>query len=381
MKSISKKSIILFFVALVAGFSIGMGLNVDFPDIQEAEMETGDLIETETETETETEDQQIEEEGDEIDYYQPEITHEERIVETVENEIKGVVSVEMRERDIGGSGFFISSDGYILTNRHVVSQTGSYYVVTHDGEELDAELVSEDPIRDIAFLKVEGEDFHVSELGDSDGLRLGQTSIAIGYVLGELKNSVSVGVVSGLVRDIWAREGWRYERLEGMIQTDAAINLGNSGGPLLNLKGEVIGINTAKDVQADNVGFAIPINQAKKSIQSVLEHGKVISPYLGVRYMMIDEQEQRMRNLPIDYGALIVRGGPGSPAVDPGTPAQEAGLREGDIITRMDGVKIDSENPLWEVIMNYMPGDSVEIEYMRGDETHTVEIVLDEREN
>ncbi len=356
-----KTTITIFIVAVIAGLFLGVSLDLDFENgLEEEPIE------------------EAQREPEEIDFYEPKVTHEEMVINTVEEAIKSVVSIEL-EDSISGSGFFISSDGYILTNRHVVQADENYTVITHEGEEYEAEVVSRDSMRDLAFLKIEGEDFRALELGDSDGLRLGQTAIAIGYTLGELKNSVSVGVVSGLVRDIWARDGWSLERLEGMIQTDAAINVGNSGGPLLNLRGEVIGINTAKDIDADNVGFAIPINQSKRAIESVLEHGEIINPYIGVRYVMIDSYEMEMRGLPIDYGALIVRGGAGQPAIDPDSPANQVGLREGDIITAMDGKRIDSDYPLYEAVLDYAAGDTVEIEYMRGSISETVELELAER--
>ncbi len=354
-KNVSKKTTILILIAaLLAGLIL-----VFAPDFDEA-------------AEPEPAEEAVE-------TYVPEFSHEEKVIETVEESTEGVVSVKMEGRTIGGSGFFVSSDGYVLTNRHVVAHEGDYYVITHDGDERDAEVIAKDPSRDLAFLKVEGEDFRVNPLGDSDGLRLGQTAIAIGYTLGEFENSVSVGVVSGLGRDIWAGDGRHVEFLRGVIQTDAAINMGNSGGPLLNLKGEVIGVSTAKDIGADNVGFAIPINQAKTAIESVLETGEIAYPYLGVRYVMVDEYEMEMRGLPIDYGALIVRGGPGQPAIDPNTPADEADLREGDIITHLDGERLDEENPLFNAILNYRPGDGMEIEYMRGRDSYTVEVELAER--
>ncbi len=360
---VSKKTtIVLLFIAIIAGLTIGVSLDFNFE-------ESGEL--------QEKEEEQIEEE---VEMYDPQVTHEELIIDTVEEAIEAVVSIELQD-SISGSGFFVSSDGYVLTNRHVVEGSDNYEVTTHDGETYQAEVVSRDIARDLAFLKVDGNGFKSLDLGDSDGLRLGQTTIAIGYTLGELKNSVSVGVVSGLVRDIWARDGWSLERLEGMVQTDAAINMGNSGGPLINLKGEVIGINTAKDIDAENVGFAIPINQAKGAIESVLEHGRIITPYIGVRYIMVDEYEMEMRGLPIDYGALIVRGGPEEPAIDQGSPANKVGLREGDIITALNGEVIDDENPLYRAILNYMPGETVELEYMRGTETEVVEVELAERDS
>jgi 2-alkenal reductase len=311
--------------------------------------------------------------------YQPELSHEQKIIETTEESIEGVVAIETEDQTMAGSGFFISEDGYVLTNRHVVDEQTNYYVITNNGERLEAEVVDRDGLRDLAFLKVEGTDFHKIPLGDSDQIRLGQTAVAIGYSLGELKNSVSVGVVSGLVRDIWARSGWDLEQLKGMIQTDAAINPGNSGGPLLNLKGEIIGVNTAKSFQGDNVGFAIPINKVTSAIESVLAEGRIINPFLGVRYLLVDEYEQTMHGLPIDYGALILRGGPNDPAITPDSPANNIGLREGDIITKLGGQKITVENSLSDIILNYAPGDQVEVEYMRGEQTFKETVELAER--
>ncbi len=360
-----KTTIVMTVIALLAGLILGVILEFDYPE--RAIREETEIMETE------------EKEDEETVVYEPDISHEERVIETVERATEGVVSVKMEGRTIGGSGFFVSSDGLILTNRHVVAQDGNYYVITHEGEKLDAEVVVRDTARDLAFLEVDGNDFKVNPRGDSDGLRLGQTAIAIGYTLGEFENSVSVGVVSGLGRDIWASDGRHSEYLEDVIQTDAAINLGNSGGPLLNLKGEVIGISTAKEMGADNVGFAIPINQAERIIDSVLETGEIIYPFIGIRYRMVDEYEQTMRGLPVDYGALIIRGGFEEPAVEPGSPASEVDLREGDIITKLEGEKLDSENPLFNAVLDYEPGDSVEIEYIRGEETYTVELELAER--
>lgn len=357
---ISRKTALLLALAgLLFGFLAGAGANINLPDVEDQK-------------------QSVEEQEEET--YDPQLTHEEMVIETTEEATKGVVAIETADETIAGSGLFISKDGYILTNRHVVSSTNSdYYVVTHDGEKLEAEIIDKDPLRDLAFLKVEGNDFHTLDLGNSDELRLGQTAIAIGYSLGELKNSVSVGVVSGLVRDIWARSGFDVEKLKGMIQTDAAINPGNSGGPLLNLKGEVIGVNTAKSSQGDNVGFAMPINKIKSPINSILEEGKIVNPFLGVRYVTITEYEAKMRGLPVEKGALIVRGGPDSPAVTPDSPANEAGLREGDIITKFDGKELTPDNPLYEVILDYVPGDELEVEYMRGGETYTTTVELAER--
>ena len=262
----------------------------------------------------------------------------------------------------GGTGFIISEDGMIITNRHVVADTeADYTVLTNDGKKYSAKVIARDPAQDLAILKIEkaNESFKVVKLGDSSKLQIGQTVIAIGNALGEFKNTVSVGVISGLGRTITASGGGLVETLEDIIQTDAAINQGNSGGPLLNLKGEVIGVNTAMALEAENIGFAIPINKAKKDIEQVKNLGKIVYPFLGVRYVLITEKIQKANNLPVDYGALIISGEQGEPAIFPGSVAQSAGLKEGDIILEFNGEKITPENSLAKIIMNYNPGDKV----------------------
>ena len=177
----------------------------------------------------------------------------------------------------GGSGFIISSDGLILTNKHVASdKKASYTVLTNDGKKYDAEILAQDSVMDLAVVKIKASNLPVLKLGNSDSVKLGQTAIAIGNALGEFRNTVSVGVISGLARTITASGGGQTETIEGVLQTDAAINQGNSGGPLLNLKGEVIGVNTAMVFGAQNIGFAIPINKTKRAIESVKKSGRII---------------------------------------------------------------------------------------------------------
>src|SRR3989344_3634091 len=177
----------------------------------------------------------------------------------------------------GGSGFIISSGGLILTNKHVASdKKASYTVLTNDGNKYDAEILAQDSVMDLAVVKIKASNLPVLKLGNSDSVKLGQTAIAIGNALGEFRNTVSVGVISGLARTITASGGGQTETIEGVLQTDAAINQGNSGGPLLNLKGEVIGVNTAMVSGAQNIGFAIPINKAKRAIESVKKSGRII---------------------------------------------------------------------------------------------------------
>jgi serine protease Do len=182
-----------------------------------------------------------------------------------------------------------------------------------------------------------------------------------------------------LGRKITASGGGLVEVLEDVIQTDAAINPGNSGGPLLNLKGEVIGINTAMSVEGENIGFAIPINKAKRDIEQVINTGKIVYPFLGVRYLIIDEELQKKYNLPVNYGALIQKGNQGEPAIFPGSPAEKIGLKEGDIILEFNGEKITPKNTLAKIIMKYSPGDRVILKVLREKKEKIFEVILSER--
>jgi len=280
----------------------------------------------------------------------------------------------------GGSGFIVSSDGYIVTNKHVAGDAAaSYTVFTNDGKKYDAKVVALDPAQDIAVIKISGSDFTPITLGDSDGVKLGQTAIAIGNSLGEFRNSVSVGVISGLARTVTASgSGRAAETIQGVIQTDAAINLGNSGGPLLNLKGEVIGINTAMASGAENVGFAIPINQAKRDITSVRETGSIKIAYLGVRYVLVDEQVAKEQKLSVTSGALV-RGGDDGPAVMSDSPAAKAGIQANDVITEINGKKISLDAPLSTILAQYAVGEQVTLTVVRGEQTLQVTAMLLER--
>jgi len=280
----------------------------------------------------------------------------------------------------GGSGFIISSDGLILTNKHVVlDEKADYTVLTNDGKKYTAKVLAKDPVQDLAVLKIEGSNFPFVKLGDSSKLQIGQTVIAIGNALGEFRNTVSVGVISGLGRTITASGGGMVETIEDVIQTDAAINQGNSGGPLLNLKGEVIGINTAMASGAQNIGFAIPINKAKKDIEQVKAQGKITFPFLGVRYVLIDKEIKEKNNLPVDYGALVARGQQGESAIFPNSPAEKAGLKEGDIILEFNGEKITTSNTLAKIITKYNPGDRITLKILRENKEKTIEVTLSER--
>ncbi len=280
----------------------------------------------------------------------------------------------------GGTGFIVSPDGLIVTNKHVVyDESAEYTVLMNDGTKYPAPVLARDPVQDIAILKISAHNLPTVKLGNSDDLRIGQTVIAIGNALGEFRNTVSVGVISGLSRTITASGGGIIEQLEEVIQTDAAINEGNSGGPLLNIYGEVIGINTAMAQGAENIGFAIPINKAKKAITDVQTKGRIVYPFLGVRYILITKSIAQKNNLPVDYGALIVRGNePGEVAVIPGSAADKAGLRENDIILEIDGQKITPENSLSKLILKHDVGDRIVLKILRQGEEKIIDAVLEE---
>jgi len=280
----------------------------------------------------------------------------------------------------GGSGFIVSSDGLIVTNKHVVADTAaSYTVLTNDGKKYDAKVLARDPNRDVALIKISANDLPVISLGDSDGIKLGQTAIAIGNALGEFRNTVSTGVISGLARNITASGATQGpETLEGLIQTDAAINEGNSGGPLLNLRGEVIGIDVAMVSGAQSIGFAIPINQVKGAIESVKSTGRIVTPYLGVRYLVIDSDLAKTEKLPVDYGALV-RGSSSGPGVVKNSPADKAGVKAEDIITQLNGTKIDQNNSLNALLQKYKVGDTITLKILRDGKEMSINVILEER--
>lgn len=295
-----------------------------------------------------------------------------------------------RERQIGtekkaiggGTGFFVSSDGYIITNKHVVDQEDvEFSVVTNDGKSYAVTVVAKDPLLDIAILKVEDATttFPALTFGNSDTIRLGEEVIAIGNALAEFPNSVSVGVVSGLARNIVARDSLGTpEALEGVIQTDAAINPGNSGGPLLNSKGEVIGVNVAMANGSENIGFSLPVNTVKQVFDGVMEFGEIVRPYIGVRFMEITEAIAKANQLPIDYGILVVRGeSRGELAVIPGSPADKAGIEENDIILEIEGEKIDEKINFAQKIRTYRVGDTITLTILHDGDEQEVKVTLE----
>lgn len=281
----------------------------------------------------------------------------------------------------GGSGFLVSSNGYIVTNRHVVAdEEAEYTVVLHDGTVHDATVLARDRLHDIALMKIEASGLSTLQFGNSDEIQIGQSVIAIGNALGQFQGSVSTGIVSGLSRSIIAGGPGVSERLSGVIQTDAAINPGNSGGPLLDLHGRVIGMNTAIAGQAENIGFAVPAIEIIRVYESVREYGRIVRPWLGVYYMPITAAAADAEDLPVDYGALLIPGGDASsPAVVPESPAAKAGLEAGDILLQIDGQRIDREHSLGEIIAEHEVGDAVELTFLRGGEEITKTVTLEER--
>lgn len=282
----------------------------------------------------------------------------------------------------GGTGFFVTTDGLIVTNRHVVlDQNADYTVVTSDDKEYPAEVLARDTVLDFAVLKVEGTDFAAVDLGNSDEIKIGQTVIAIGNSLGEFSHSVSRGIISGVSRDIVAGGGLSgAEELSGIIQTDAAINFGNSGGPLIDLNGKVIGINTAVAQGAENIGFAIPINQVMRLITDVKENGKITRPFIGVRYVELTPEIKDEINVSYDHGVLVVRGDKITDfAVLPGSPADKAGIVENDIILEVDGTKITEDEPLVTIINQYTVGDTVKFKIWHKGEEKTVDVTLGDK--
>jgi len=276
----------------------------------------------------------------------------------------------------GGTGFIVTNDGLIMTNKHVAEAGTSLSVLTADGKDYQAKVVAEDPTNDLAILKIDASGLPVVDLGNSDDLQIGQWVIAVGNALGQLQNTVTVGVISARERQLTAGGGGTQEQLNNMLQTDAAINSGNSGGPLVNLAGQVIGINTAIASNAQNIGFAIPINQAKKALDSYKKSGKIIKPFLGVRYVTVNKEIARAQKLSVDYGALLVGSTDDQSAVVAGSPADKAGLKDGDIILEINGEKISENHPLAAIIAGYQPGNEIELKILRDNKESTLKVKL-----
>ncbi|MFC1625304.1 S1C family serine protease [Patescibacteria group bacterium] len=290
------------------------------------------------------------------------------------------------KRQVGsGTGFFVSKDGFILTNKHVVAdKEAEYSIIMNDGSSLSVEVLGLDPIQDIAILKANSSggkagSFNYIPLENSDKIKVGQTVVAIGNTLGQFQNTVSIGIISGLDRTVVASNATgESEQLQTVIQTDAAINPGNSGGPLLSLNGRAIGINTAMAQDAENVGFALPINLAKRGISDVKEFGEIRYAFLGIRYLLITSVVKEEKELSVDYGALLVDVD-GQPAVFKDSPAEKAGLQKGDIILEFNEVRVDQKNTLAQLITDSRVGDIIKLKILRGGEAQDISVTLDQR--
>jgi 2-alkenal reductase len=274
---------------------------------------------------------------------------------------------------VSGSGVFISSSGYILTNNHVISgTTGDLTIVLADGSQETAKIVGADQYSDIAVLKTTGKVPAVAKLGNSDVLNPGETVIAIGSPLGDFKNTVTVGVVSATGRSIDSGNGYMIDNL---IQTDAAINQGNSGGPLVNLAGDVIAINTlivrnsGTGTVAEGLGFAIPINTASTIANQLIQNGSITRPYLGVSFQAVSPDIANAYNLPVQWGAYVTD-------IAANSPASQAGMQQGDIISSIGGVALDGTHDYINLLYNYKPGDKVSLVYNRNGQNTTVQVTL-----
>jgi len=282
----------------------------------------------------------------------------------------------------GGSGFFVRPDGLILTNRHVIADPEAEYTVIWKDKRYPCKILARDPINDVAILQIDVNNAPVVALGDSSSLELGESVIAIGNALGEFSDTVSAGIVSGLSRFIHAfgEMPGRTQELRGLIQTDAAINPGNSGGPLVNLSAEAVGINTAVVFGAQNIGFAIPVNHAKRDLEDLAKYGKIRKPFLGIRYIILNEELKEKHNLPFAYGAYVLReSDPLASGVVPGSPADIAGIKEGDIVLECDDAKITNRATIQDALENKNIGDSIVLKVWRRGKEFEVKVKLAER--
>jgi len=277
-----------------------------------------------------------------------------------------------------GSGFVYDARGFILTNRHVVASASDLTVILNDGRRFPGTVYGLDTLTDLAIVTIDAEDLPVAPLGTSAGLEAGQVAIAIGNPLG-YENTVTTGVISGLGRNITASDAAQTsaEQLRNLIQTDAAINPGNSGGPLVNSAGQVIGVNTAVSTDAQGLGFAIPIDVAKPIMQQAVDGQELVRPWIGVYYTAVTPALAESEDLPVDYGALI-GATTGEPAIFPGSPAEAAGLQDGDVIVAVDGEQITTERDLSMLIVQHDPGDTVTLRVLRDNSTREVEVTLGE---
>jgi 2-alkenal reductase len=307
------------------------------------------------------------------------------VVKKVEPAVVTVVNLKMPQRDFWGnltqprslgSGVVIDPHGYVVTNNHVVEGNESLSVIMASGDKKDAELMGTDAFSDLAVLHIEGDSFPTAELGNSSQLQPGERVIAIGSALGDFRNTVTSGVISGLERSIAVDESFA---LEGLIQTDTAINHGNSGGPLVNLQSQVIGINTliirgdsySMDV-AEGLGFAIPSNTVRLVVEQLIAKGRVSRPFLGISHQEVTPRLAAYYNLAVNQGVLVLQ-------VAPATPAAQAGLEAGDVIVTIGGDPIDPDNPFLNVLMRHQVGETVTLDVNRFGRELMLEVTLGER--
>ncbi|HUD11083.1 MAG TPA: trypsin-like peptidase domain-containing protein [Candidatus Saccharimonadia bacterium] len=294
---------------------------------------------------------------------------------------------EPEQTSAAGTGMIVNSDGLILTNRHVVDDsTASYTVVLNNGKSYPAKVVSLDSNNDLAFVRISASGLPTVKLGDSSSVQVGQQVVAIGNALGQFQNSVTQGIISGLSREVEAGDSSSGglststsgdESLQDLFQTDAAINPGNSGGPLVNLAGQVVGIDTAIAGQgSQNIGFAIPINDAKALVSSVENTGTIQTAYLGVRYVALDPTTAQANNLSVSQGAWVQAADSSDPGVVSGSPADKAGIKDGDVITKVGGANVNETSSLQSLVEAHKPGDKVAFTINRGGKSMTIEVTL-----
>jgi len=303
-----------------------------------------------------------------------------KVIKKISSSLVRIVKIEPQNNDYfeeleTGSGFFIDNCGTIATNSHVVEKN-NYWIKWQD-KKYFAQILATDKISDIAILKIEEKNTPFIKLGDSNKIKLGEEVIALGNVLG-LGPTVSKGIISGISKNIYAlnEPDEKTIELRGVIQTDAAINPGNSGGPLVNLKGEAIGINAATIAGYENIGFAIPINNFKKDYYQIKKFGKLVEPYLGIKYIVLDEKLKNFYNLDLNYGAYIIKEPFENYGVIPNSPADLAGLKEGDIITYCNNQKITTDKTLKDILKTVQIGKKVKLRVLRENKEFETEIVL-----
>ena len=298
---------------------------------------------------------------------------------TVETAVSNPYFTRDFTQEGAGTGIILTEDGLILTNKHVVPEgVTAVTVILSDGTQYeDVKVVDRDIFNDVAFIQIKDvSGLKPAKLGDSSDMKVGNKAIAIGNALGQYANTVTSGIISGLGRPVVAGDGESYDSLNNLFQTDASINPGNSGGPLVNINGEVIGLNTAVAGNAENIGFAIPINDIKSAITSVEEEGRIIRPYLGVRYISLTSDIAKALELSVDRGAYLFANS--GPAILPDSPAAQAGLLEEDVIIKVDGQEIDERNTLSTLLGQHGVGDEIDMEIIREAEEITVKVTLAE---